>query len=171
MTGASTTSAFSTGERVSNKRDDRRVVATNRRARYDYEIDETFEAGLALLGTEVKSLRDGHVTLGEGFVRIEGGEAWLMEVTIPEYKYGNLNNHAPRRPRKLLMNRHELDRVAARVREKGYTAVPMEIYFKAGWAKLLFGLGKGKKLYDKRQAEKEKVSRREARDQSGAREH
>lgn len=151
-------------ERVARNRDDRRVVASNRRARYDYEIVETFEAGLALTGTEVKSLRAGHVTLGEGYVRIEGGEAWLVDVTIPEYRFGNIHNHAPRRKRKLLLNKHELEKVEAKIREKGFTAVPLELYFKGGWAKLLFGLGKGRKTIDKRHHEREKSARKELRD-------
>lgn len=154
-------------QRVARNRDDRRVVASNRRARYDYEIVETFEAGLALTGTEVKSLRAGHVTLGEGYVRIEGGEAWLVDVTIPEYRFGNIHNHAPRRKRKLLLNAHELEKVEAKIREKGFTAVPLELYFKGGWAKLLFGLGKGRKTIDKRHHEREKNARKELRDVRG----
>ncbi len=154
-------------ERVARNRDDRRVVASNRRARYDYEIVETFEAGIALTGTEVKSLRAGHVTLGEGYVRIEGGEAWLVDVTIPEYKFGNIHNHAPRRKRKLLLHAHELEKVEAKIREKGFTAVPLELYFKGGWAKLLFGLGKGRKTIDKRHHEREKNARKELRDVRG----
>ncbi|MCA9559626.1 MAG: SsrA-binding protein SmpB [Myxococcales bacterium] len=152
---------------MARNRDDRRVVAQNRRARYDYEIVETFEAGIALTGTEVKSLRAGHVTLGEGYVRIEGGEAWLVDVTIPEYKFGNIHNHAPRRKRKLLLHAHELEKVEAKIREKGFTAVPLELYFKGGWAKLLFGLGKGRKTIDKRHHEREKNARKELRDIRG----
>jgi SsrA-binding protein len=141
------------------------VIATNRRARYDYEIESTFEAGLALVGTEVKSLRDGRVTLGEGFIIIKNGEAWLMGVHIPEYSHGNRNNHEPRRPRKLLLRALEIERIQRKLEEQGNTGVPMVLYFKNGWVKLEFGLGKGKKHYDKRQAERKKIDRRESRDQ------
>jgi len=142
----------------------KKTIATNRRARYDYEIAETFEAGLVLLGTEVKSLREGHVTLGEGYVRVGGDEAWLVGVTIPEYSHGNLGNHELRRTRKLLLHRHEIDKVSTRIREQGFTAVPIELYFLNGRVKLLFGLGKGRKHYDKRQVSRERTARRELRD-------
>jgi SsrA-binding protein len=150
---------------VAKRNPNHTLVASNRKARHEYEISATFEAGLMLTGTEVKSLRAGHVTLHEGYVRVDSGEAWLVDVTIPEYRHGNRNNHEPRRPRKLLLNAHEIEKITVRIREKGYSAVPLEIYFKAGWAKLLFGLGKGKKLHDKRQSEREKTQRREMRDQ------
>ena len=149
---------------MAKRNPDHQLVASNRKARHEYEISDTFEAGLMLTGTEVKSLRAGHVTLHEGYVRVDRGEAWLVDVTIPEYRHGNRNNHEPRRPRKLLLNAHEIEKITVRIREKGYSAVPLEIYFKAGWAKLLFGLGKGKKLHDKRQSEREKTQRREMRD-------
>lgn len=140
------------------------TVARNRRAKHDYEIVDTYEAGLQLTGTEVKSLREGHATIAEGYVQIKGREAWLVGAYIPEYRYGNINNHPPRRDRKLLLHRHQIDRVAGKLKEQGFTAVPMAIYFKQGKAKLEFGLGKGKKKYDKRHAEREKNARRAIRD-------
>ncbi len=143
---------------------DKKIIASNRKARYDYDIGDTFEAGLQLVGTEVKSLRDGHVTLNEGYIRITGQQAFLVGVTIPEYSHGNLENHEPRRPRKLLLHRHEIDKVAQRLREQGFTAVPLELYFRNGYVKLLFGLGKGRKHHDKRHAAREKDARREMRE-------
>jgi len=139
------------------------MVARNRRAKHDYEIVDTYEAGLMLTGTEVKSLRAGHATIAEGYVQMKGREAYLVGAHIPEYSHGNLNNHPPRRDRKLLMHRHQLDRLATRLTEKGFTAIPMSVYFKKGLAKLEFGLGKGKKRYDKRHAERDKTLRRELR--------
>ncbi len=143
---------------------DKKIIATNRRARYDYEIGDTFEAGLQLVGTEVKSLRDGHVTLGEGYIRIAGTEAFLVGVTIPVYSHGNLLNHEPRRQRKLLLHRHEIDKISQRIREQGFTAVPLELYWRNGYAKLFFGLGKGRKHHDKRHYNREKDARREMRE-------
>jgi SsrA-binding protein len=143
------------------------VVATNRKARFDYEIDAEFEAGLVLTGTEVKSLRAGRVTLHEGYVIVRLGEAWLLNVHIPEYTHGNLQNHEPRRPRKLLLHDQEIERVRVRLEQQGYTGVPLKLYFKQGWAKLAFGLGRGRKHYDKRQHDREKTERRELRDVLG----
>ncbi len=143
--------------------DGRVVVASNRRARYDYEITDEFEAGLMLRGTEVKSLREGRVTLTEGYVTVKDGEAWLINVHIPEYTFGNRENHEPKRTRKLLLNAHEIDRLIRKLESEGFAAVPLEIYFLRGWAKLSFGLGRGRKHYDKRQAEKKKEDRREIR--------
>jgi len=138
-----------------------RIIARNRRARYDYEITQVFEAGLVLLGTEVKSLRAGQITLGEGYIQIIEGEAWLVNAHIPEYRYGNRFNHEPKRRRKLLLKQREIHRIRSRVKEQGFTAVPLRLYFRRGWAKLEFGLAKGRRQYDKRQAEREKVARRE----------
>ena len=143
---------------------DRQLIASHRRARYDYEIGDTLEAGIVLTGTEVKSLRDGKATISEAYVQIERGEAWLLNAYIPEYSHGNRFNHEPRRKRKLLLHAHEIDKITAKVREQAYTGVPIELYFKHGHAKLLFGLGKGRKHYDKRQVEKDKMARREMRD-------
>lgn len=145
------------------KSSERLTVARHRRATYDYEIDDTFEAGIELLGTEVKSLRQGNATISEGYVRWRNGEVFLYNSFIPEYAHGNRNNHEPRRVRKLLLNRAQIDRLHRKLAEQGFTGVPMELYFSNGWAKLKFGLGKGKKHYDKRQAAKKKQDRREMR--------
>lgn len=154
------------GARVAKKKkeDGRQIITSHRRARHDYVIGETFEAGLVLLGTEVKSLRDGHASLKEAFVAIENGEAWLLGSHIREYSHGNINNHAPRRKRKLLLHTHEIDKIHQRVSQKGFSAIPMTLYFREGKAKLEFGLGKGKKLHDKRQSEKAKAAKRDMRD-------
>jgi len=127
-----------------------RTVATNRKARHEYEILETYEAGIALTGTEIKSVREGRVNLQDGFVLIKDGEAWLMNVHIAPYSHGSLHNHDPRRPRKLLLHKWEINRLAGRVREKGWTIIPLRMYIKNGWAKVEIGLARGKKQYDKR---------------------
>ena len=138
-----------------------KLIAQNRKARHDYHIDDTFEAGLVLVGTEVKSLRAGRATLGDGFVDIDAGEAWLHGVHIPEYSQGTWTNHAARRRRKLLLNRSEIDKIARRVSEKGLTVIPLSLYFKDGRAKVEIGLAKGKKEYDKRHALAERQANRE----------
>lgn len=138
-----------------------KVVATNRKATHDYEILETYEAGLVLQGTEVKSLREGRADLKESFARIENGEAWLLGCHIAPYAQGNRANHDPLRRRKLLLHRAELNRLLGKTREKGLTLVPLRLYFKDGRAKLEFGLAKGRKLLDKRQAIREREARRE----------
>ena len=143
---------------------DKRVILRNRRARHEYTIGDTLEAGLVLVGTEVKSLRAGHGHLTDAFITVEEGEAWLRQAFVPEYTFGNRFNHDPVRPRKLLLHRTEIERLNIRIREKGFTAVPLQLYFSGARVKLEFGLGKGKKLHDKRQAEKEKSARREMRD-------
>ncbi|MCB9522604.1 MAG: SsrA-binding protein SmpB [Myxococcales bacterium] len=142
---------------------DANVVANNRRAGHDYEITEEFEAGIQLQGTEVKSLREGRATINEAYVTVKDGEAWLMNANIPEYAFGNRENHEPKRPRKLLLKRAELERIARKLEAEGFTGVPMRIYFLRGWAKLRFGLGRGRKHYDKRQNERTKQDRREIR--------
>jgi len=139
-----------------------KVVATNRAARHDYFIDEVFEAGLVLTGTEVKALRQGRATIGDGYVHIEGGEAWAENLHIPEYTEGTWTNHAPRRKRKLLMHHAQIDELAIKTRERGLTIVPLRLYFLNGRAKLEIGVGRGKKLYDKRHALKERQDNREA---------
>ncbi len=139
----------------------RAVVAQNRKARYDYHIGDTWEAGLVLTGTEVKSLRAGRASLVDGFAEIDNGEAWLLGVHIPEYTAGTWTNHTPRRKRKLLLHRTEIDRIQAKVAEKGFTLVPLALYFKDGRAKVEIGLGKGKKTYDKRQSIASRDARRE----------
>ncbi len=127
-----------------------KVVATNRKAKHDYEIIETYEAGIALTGTEIKSVRAGRVNLQDGFVLIKDGEAWLMNVHISPYQHGSLFNHEPRRPRKLLLHKWEINRLAGRVKEKGWTIVPLRMYIKNGWAKVEIALVRGRKQYDKR---------------------
>lgn len=138
------------------------VVATNRKARHDYHIEEVYEAGLVLTGTEVKSLRAGRASLVDGYAYIENGEAWIDNVHIPEYTQGTWTNHATRRKRKLLLNRIEITKLNKQVRESGYTLVPLSIYFKDGKAKIEIALAKGKKDYDKRQTLKEQQDKREA---------
>ena len=129
-----------------------KLIAQNRKARYDYHIDDTVEAGLVLVGTEVKSLRAGRATLVDGFAEIDGGEIWLHGVHIPEYSQGTWTNHTARRKRKLLLNRDELDKIERKVNEKGFTIVPTALYFKDGRAKVEIALAKGKKTWDKRQS-------------------
>lgn len=132
--------------------DARKLVASNKKARHDYHIEDVFEAGLVLTGTEVKSLRMGRATLTDGFVDIENGEAWLHGVHIPEYAQGTWTNHAARRKRKLLLHRAEIDKIERRVSEKGLTVIPLSLYFLKGRAKVELGLAKGKKTWDKRQS-------------------
>ena len=141
----------------------RKVIASNRKARHDYLIEDTYEAGLALMGTEVKALRMGRASLTEAWIEIDRhGEAWLQGAHIPEYLQGTWNNHSPRRKRKLLLHRSELERLATRVQAKGYTVVPLELYFIGGRAKLEIALARGKQDWDKRQALREAQDKREA---------
>lgn len=137
-----------------------KVIATNRKARHEYHIQDTFEAGLVLMGSEIKSIRAGHVSLQEGYVAFQGGEAWLVDVHIAPYNPASREGHEPRRRRKLLLHRREIDRLMSRVQEKGFTVVPLQIYLKEGRAKLEIGLGRGKKLYDKRETIAERESKR-----------
>jgi SsrA-binding protein len=134
----------------------RTLVAANRKARHDYLIEDVFEAGLVLTGTEVKALRAGRASLTDGWCEIDGGEAWLHGVHIPEYSQGTWTNHAPRRKRKLLLHRDEIARLADRTREKGHTIVPLALYFLDGRAKVEIALAQGKKDWDKRQALRER---------------
>ena len=143
------------------KEQGRNVVAQNKKARHDFHIEDTFEAGLVLVGTEVKSLRMGRASLVDGFVDIEAGEAWLHGVHIPEYTQGTWTNHAARRKRKLLLHRTEIDKIERRVNERGLTVVPLALYFVNGRAKVEIGLAKGKKSWDKRQALAERQADRE----------
>jgi SsrA-binding protein len=138
-----------------------KVVARNRRARYDYHIDETVEAGIVLTGTEVKSLRLGRASLTDGFAQINDGEMWLHNVHIPEYLQGTWTNHEPRRTRKLLLHRREIDRLAEATRERGSTLIPLSLYFKDGRAKVEVALARGKRTYDKRHDLAEKDAARE----------
>jgi SsrA-binding protein len=139
----------------------RKVVAQNKKARHDYHIDDTVEAGLVLVGTEVKSLREGRASLADGFAEIDNGEAWLLNVHIPEYTQGTWTNHSARRKRKLLMHRSEIDKIERKVSEKGFTLVPLALYFKDGRAKVEIGVARGKKAYDKRHAIAERTANRE----------
>jgi SsrA-binding protein len=129
----------------------RKVVASNRKARHDYAILDTYEAGMVLTGTEVKSLRAGRATLVDAFAQERNGEIFLHNLHIPEYAQGTWTNHEPRRTRKLLLNRVEINKLLGKVRESGLTLVPLQVYFSDGWAKVEIGLAKGKKSYDKRQ--------------------
>ena len=139
-----------------------KVVATNRKARHDYAIEDTYEAGLVLSGSEVKSLREGRASLVDGYAFIDGGEAWLDAVHIPEYVGGTWNNHAPRRKRKLLLHKNEIVRLGNDVQAKGHTIVPLSIYFLDGRAKVEIALARGKKEYDKRQTLRERQDNLEA---------
>ena len=139
----------------------RKLIAQNKKARHDYHIEDTYEAGLVLMGTEVKSLRMGRASLTDGFVDIESHEAWLHGVHIPEYTQGTWTNHSARRKRKLLLNRHEIDKIERRVNEKGLTVIPLALYFLDGRAKVEIALAKGKKLWDKRHSLAERQANRE----------
>lgn len=138
-----------------------RVVAENRRARHDYEILDTLECGIALVGSEVKSLRGGRMSLDEAYGRVDGGEVWLLGCDIPEYDKANRLNHAPKRPRKLLLHRREIAKFAAHAFDKGLTLVPLKMYFKEGRVKVLMGVGRGRKAHDKREHLKARTARRE----------
>jgi SsrA-binding protein len=140
----------------------RKVIATNRKARHDFLILDTIEAGLVLTGTEVKSLRQGRASLVDGFAQIDHGEAWLENVYIPEYAQGTWTNHTARRKRKLLMHREQIDKLAGKSRETGMTLIPLQLYFSDGRAKVEIALAKGTKEYDKRQTLREKQDQREA---------
>ena len=143
--------------------DKKKVVAENRRARFDYAIDQVFEAGIALQGTEVKSLRFGEGTIAESYAEVAGGEVWLINANIPEFSHGNRFNHEPRRPRKLLLTEREIHRLHGAVARQGMTLVPLSVYFNGrGKAKVELALAKGRKLHDKRAHEKEKDWKREA---------
>ena len=138
-----------------------KTIATNRKAHHDYFIEDTFEAGMALTGTEIKSVRAGAVSLRESFATIKDGELWLMDAHIAPYGHGTYAYHEPRRPRKLLMHRREISRLAGKIQEKGLTLVPLRIYLKNNRAKVELGLARGKKQYDKRETLREKETRRE----------
>ena len=139
-----------------------RVVADNRRARFNYFIDETFEAGVALTGTEVKSLRVGKATIGESYADARGGEIWLINSNIPEYRQANRFNHSPKRPRKLLLHKRQINKLVGAVEREGMTLVPLKLYFnEKGRAKVELALARGKKLYDKRETEKKRSWERE----------
>src|SRR5262245_24681061 len=139
-----------------------RVVADNRKARFNYFIDETFEAGLALTGTEVKSLRQGKATIAESYADARGGEIWLINSNIPEYLQANRFNHTPKRPRKLLLHRRQINKLVGAVEREGMTLIPLKLYFnERGRAKIELALARGKKLYDKRETQKKRSWERE----------
>lgn len=138
-----------------------KIVSENRKARHDYHIHETFEAGIALTGTEVKSLRAGKANLKDSYGRIENGEVFLQQMHISPYEQGNRFNHDPLRPRKLLLHRQEINRLLGKTREKGFSLVPLKVYFARGKAKVELALASGKKLYDKRQDLAERDAKRD----------
>ena len=143
------------------KEQGQKMVAQNKKARHDFHIEDTYEAGLVLVGTEVKSLRAGRASLVDGFADIEDHEIWLHGVHIPEYSQGTWTNHSARRKRKLLLNRAEIDKIERRVNEKGLTVIPLSLYFKDGRAKVEIALAKGKKSWDKRQSLAERDANKE----------
>ena len=139
-----------------------KLVATNRKARHDYFIDETYEAGIVLTGTEIKSARVGRVNLRDSYVQVKNGELWLIDTHIAPYEQAGHSSHEPKRPRKLLMRRREINWLEGKVQEKGYTLIPLRLYLKDNkWAKVEIALARGKKLYDKRQAIRERDAQRE----------
>ena len=144
------------------KESGRKLITVNRRARHDYAITDTYEAGLVLTGTEVKSLRAGKANLTDAYAEVRDGEVWLVNAHIPEYDQGTWTNHEPRRTRKLLLHAQEINRLIGKTKQSGLTLVPMQMYFKDGKAKVETGLGKGKKAYDKRQDIAERQAKRDA---------
>ncbi len=144
------------------KKETQKLIANNKKAYHDYFIDETYEAGVALHGTEVKSIRMGKCSIKESFIRIENGEVYVYGMHVSPYEKGNIFNKDPLRVKKLLMHKYEINKLAGKIAEKGYTLVPLQVYFKDGKAKVEVGLARGKKLYDKRQDIAKKDQRREA---------
>jgi SsrA-binding protein len=138
-----------------------KVVARNRRARHEFELLEKVEAGIVLTGTEVKSLRNGKASLEEAYAGVDDGEVWLYGCDIPEYTQANRMNHKPKRPRKLLLHRREINKLVTRAADKGFTLVPLQIYFKKGMAKVEISVARGRKLYDKREALKKQDAKRD----------
>ena len=141
--------------------DDVKVICRNRRAFHEYAVEDTMECGIVLTGTEVKSLREGGTSLEDAYARVEGDEVWLVGCDIPEYSKGNRLNHKPKRPRKLLLHRREIARFADKASQRGYTLVPLRMYFKHGLAKVELAVGRGKQLHDKREASKKAEANRE----------
>ncbi|MBS1514481.1 MAG: SsrA-binding protein SmpB [Bacteroidetes bacterium] len=133
-----------------------KIITNNRKATFEYFILERFEAGISLEGTEVKSLREAKVSIGEAYARVIKDEVWLIGATINEYKYGNINNHVPDRNRKLLLNKREIKKIKEALTEKGLTLIPLKMYFKNSLVKVELGIGRGKKLYDKRESVKQR---------------
>src|SRR5579859_2327385 len=143
--------------------DEIKDVCRNRRAFHEYDVLDRLECGVVLTGTEVKSLRDGQASLEEAYARIDGGEVWLLGSDIPEYAMGNRMNHKPKRPRKLLLHRNEIEKFAGKASERGYTLVPLRMYFKNGRAKVELAVARGKQLHDKRQDKKKAEAQRDIR--------
>ena len=146
---------------MAEKKEENSVVVTNRKAFHDYFIEETYEAGISLRGTEVKSLREGRINLKDSFAMVEKEEVFLYNCHISPYSHGNIFNHDPTRKRKLLLRKGEIERLLGKTQQKGLTLVPLKIYFKRGWAKVELGLAKGKKLYDKRESDAKRSAQRE----------
>lgn len=142
-------------------KDYRRTVARNRKAFHDYHIETTLEAGIVLLGTEVKSIRDGKVSFTDSYAAVDGDQVLLHSLHISPYGHGTTSNHDPKRPRVLLLHRQEIEKLRSRVAERGYTVVPLEIYFSGSWVKVQLGLARGKRQYDKREAIKRREQDRE----------
>ena len=138
-----------------------KIICSNRKAYHEYEILETLEAGIQLLGTEIKSLRTNQVSLNDSFVQIKNNEAFMVNANIAQYSFGNRMNHEPTRTRKLLLHKVEIARLFGKTKEKGLTLIPLKLYFKSGRAKVELGLGKGKKVHDKRETIKKKINERE----------
>ena len=151
------------GGKKSKEKDDGsfKVVARNRRARYEFDLLDKIEAGIVLTGTEVKSLRESSVSLDDAYARIDGKEIWLIGSDIPEYSMGNRLNHKPKRPRKLLLHRREIEKFAGKAAQQGYTLVPLRLYFKQGRAKVELAVARGKKVFDKRETQKKAEAERE----------
>jgi SsrA-binding protein len=157
------------GKKTEKKDEDRTVVARNRKALHEYEIIDTLEAGLVLVGTEVKSLRNGHTVLDGAYAKLEGGELWLVNAEIPEYEQGNRLNHKPKRTRKLLVHRAEIEKFCGKATDKGMTLVPLQIYFREGRAKVEIAVARGKQLHDKRASAKKADALKEIRRATGRR--
>jgi SsrA-binding protein len=150
-------------ERKKDEPEGVRVICRNKRATHEYEISDRLECGLVLTGTEVKSLRDGHASLEDAYAKLDGGEVWLIGSDIPEYAMGNRMNHKPKRPRKLLLHRREIEKFAAKADQRGFTLVPLRLYFKEGRAKVELAVARGKQQHDKREAKKKADAQREIR--------
>ncbi|MHC5033483.1 MAG: SsrA-binding protein SmpB [Planctomycetota bacterium] len=154
---------------MSAKKDNAGVVARNRRARHDFHVEDTYEAGMVLQGTEVKSLRNGQCSLAEAYARPRGKELFLYDMHIPPYEQGNIQNHDPTRPRKLLLHRRELERIISQCTQRGYTLIPLRVYFKEGYAKVQIGLARRKRHWDKRRQKEAEQRRKDARADLGRR--
>ena len=140
-----------------------KIICRNKRAFHEYDVFDALECGLVLTGTEVKSLRDGHASLEDAYAKLEGGEVWLLGSDVPEYAMGNRMNHKPKRPRKLLLHRQEINKFAGKASQRGFTLVPLKLYFKDGRAKVELAVARGKQLHDKRQDQKKADAQREIR--------